>query len=127
MSQSEEKGPGPNVDERSGESLQISNAQPKRPWWKLGGQDISFAAVDPVSVSTSSSTSIKDDVETSGEQNIHGSVFDDSKAAELYRPVAKYEGRHRFDPNATWTEEEERKLVRTVRVLGPMALIPASI
>jgi len=121
MSQLEEKGPGPDVNERSGESLQTTTQIAKRPWWKFGGPDISFAAVDPVSVTTSTPTSIKDDVETSGEQNIHGSVFDDSKAAELYKPVAKYEGRHRFDPSATWTEEEERKLVRTVRLFDPLA------
>lgn len=117
MSQSDEKGVGPNVNDRGDESIQSPTTQaPKKSWWNIGGPDISFAPVDPVSVTNSSSTSIKEDIETSGEQTIHGSVFDDSKAAELYQPVEKYEGRHRFDPNATWTEEEERKLIRSVRV-----------
>ncbi|TVY59252.1 putative transporter [Lachnellula cervina] len=115
MSQSDEKGVGPNVNDRGDESIQSPTTQaPKKSWWNIGGPDISFAPVDPVSVTNSSSTSIKEDIETSGEQTIHGSVFDDSKAAELYQPVEKYEGRHRFDPNATWTEEEERKLIRSL-------------
>ena len=116
MSQSDEKGAGPNIHDSGGENIQISTTQaPKKKWWNIGGPDISFAAVDPAPASNSSSTSIKDDIETSGAQNVQGSVFDDSKAAELYQPVEKYEGRHRFDPSATWTEEEERKLIRSVR------------
>ncbi|TVY17185.1 putative transporter protein [Lachnellula arida] len=115
MSQSDEKGTGPNVNDRGGESIQISTTQArKRSWWSIGGPDISFAPVDPVPVTNSSSTSIKEDIETSGEQTIQGTVFDDSQAAEHYQPIEKYEGRHRFDPNATWTEEEERKLIRSL-------------
>ncbi|TVY27419.1 putative transporter [Lachnellula hyalina] len=115
MSQSDEKGAGPNIHDSGGENIQISTTQaPKKKWWNIGGPDISFAAVDPAPASNSSSTSIKDDIETSGAQTVQGSVFDDSKAAELYQPVEKYEGRHRFDPSATWTEEEERKLIRSL-------------
>lgn len=124
MSQFETKGSDPNVVEKTRESLRISPTRnPKRPWWKLGGQDISFAAVDPASVATSASGSVKDDIEGSGENNIHRSVFDDSGAAQFYQPVEKYEGRHRFDPTATWTPEEEQKLVRTVRISCNMSLI----
>ncbi|TVY42563.1 putative transporter [Lachnellula subtilissima] len=114
MSQSDEKGAGPNVNDSGGENIRIPTAQAPKKWWNIGGPDISFAAVDPISVSNSSSTSIKEDIETSGGQTVHGSVFDDSKAAELYQPVEKYEGRHRFDPSATWSEEEERKLIRSL-------------
>ena len=84
----------------------------RRPWWKLGGEDISFAAVD--SGVSSKSGSVKDDLETNGINDIHGSVFDNSSAAQFYQPIEKYEGRHRFDPTATWTPQEEQKLVRTV-------------
>ncbi|KAF3053900.1 hypothetical protein E8E11_011733 [Didymella keratinophila] len=49
----------------------------------------------------------------------HGSYddhpFSDRVTAQYWREVydkAEYEGRHRFDPNYTWTAEEERKLVR---------------
>lgn len=31
--------------------------------------------------------------------------------AEITAPHESYEGRHRFDPTATWTEEEERRVV----------------
>jgi HD superfamily phosphodiesterase len=34
---------------------------------------------------------------------------------EFYVPIDKYEGRHRYDPNFRWEEQEERKLVRKVR------------
>lgn len=43
--------------------------------------------------------------------------FSDRVTAQYWRDVydkAEYEGRHRFDPNYTWTAEEERKLVRKV-------------
>ncbi|KAM0276680.1 hypothetical protein ACHAQH_006497 [Verticillium albo-atrum] len=30
----------------------------------------------------------------------------------LYEPIPEYEGRHRYDPTAEWTEKEEKKLVR---------------
>ncbi|KAF9269847.1 major facilitator superfamily transporter [Marasmius fiardii PR-910] len=35
-----------------------------------------------------------------------------SKLADTLAPHETYEGRHRFDPNATWTAAEERKIVR---------------
>lgn len=31
---------------------------------------------------------------------------------EAYEPIPEYEGRHRYDPKAQWTEEEEKRLVR---------------
>lgn len=44
-------------------------------------------------------------------------VFSDPQVADRWRKVyenAKYENRHRFDPNYTWTAEEEKRLVRKV-------------
>lgn len=44
-------------------------------------------------------------------------AFSDPKVAEYWRGVyenAKYECRHRFNPSATWTPEEEKKLRRRV-------------
>jgi hypothetical protein len=69
--------------------------------------------VDPDSVTTSASGSISEDIEGTRTYDIHGSVFSDPDAALLYKPIEKYEGSHRFDPTATWTPEEEQKLVRT--------------
>jgi hypothetical protein len=34
--------------------------------------------------------------------------------ASFYRPIDKYEGIHRWDPKFTWTDEEEKKLIRRV-------------
>jgi hypothetical protein len=53
--------------------------------------------------------------------------FSDPATAQHWRGVyeeAKYEGRHRFDPNYTWTAEEEKKLVRRVRMLGCVVTEP---
>ncbi|KAH9939829.1 major facilitator superfamily domain-containing protein [Amylocystis lapponica] len=42
------------------------------------------------------------------------SVFDDEVLAKHFVPPDNYEGKHRFDPDATWTEAEEKKLVRRI-------------
>ncbi|TKX22531.1 MFS transporter-like protein 92 [Elsinoe australis] len=60
----------------------------------------------------------------SGEEEIdgdygsyHDHVFKDPKVADYWRNVyekAHYEGRHRFDPNMTWSATEEKRLRRKV-------------
>ena len=82
-----------------------------RKWWQFGGKDRSFVPVD--SGSSSPYYSSSNDVETPNSSLEH-SVFDDVDASEIYKPIEKYEGRHRFDPKATWSPEEERRLVRVV-------------
>ena len=50
--------------------------------------------------------------------NSHDHIFKDEATTKYWRNIyesVKYEGRHRFDPNYTWTPEEEKKLVRKVR------------
>lgn len=47
----------------------------------------------------------------------HHHVFAKPEVAEYWRGVyeaAQYEGRHRFDPDVTWSAEEEKKLLRKV-------------
>jgi hypothetical protein len=44
-----------------------------------------------------------------------GDAFVSGGATELYEPIPEYEGRHRYDPSAEWTEKEEKVLVRKVR------------
>ncbi|KAF4631038.1 hypothetical protein G7Y89_g7098 [Cudoniella acicularis] len=103
--------------EKGGETLQVSSSSaPKRPWWTLGGKDVSFAAVDSDSVTTGSSGPLKEVLlDTPSDSDEHNNnVFHDSAAAQFYQPVEKYEGRHRFDPHATWSAEEEQKLIRTL-------------
>lgn len=116
MSVVDDKLAEPAVSSRSTGSDSIAPASPaRRLWWKWGGEDISFAPVDQGSSTTSDTK--RDDLETgtTGLVNVKGSVFDDSSAAQFYEPPEKYEGRHRFDPKATWTPDEERRLVRAVR------------
>ncbi|KAB5589416.1 MFS transporter [Ceratobasidium theobromae] len=55
-----------------------------------------------------------EDVETPVVLSREGHVFDDPDLGKYFIPIQEYEGRHRFDPKATWTEAEERSLVRKV-------------
>jgi hypothetical protein len=41
---------------------------------------------------------------------------DGNKLVHHFVPIATYEGYHRFDPEATWTEEEENKLIKKVDI-----------
>lgn len=44
-----------------------------------------------------------------------GGVLAGGGSVELYAPIPEYEGKHRYDPTAEWTEKEEKVLVRRVR------------
>jgi hypothetical protein len=51
--------------------------------------------------------------------------FSDPEIADRWRKVyekAEYENRHRFDPSFTWTDSEEKKLVR--KVIDPAGHFP---
>lgn len=41
---------------------------------------------------------------------------DEASLEEFYVPIEAYEGRHRYDPKATWTTEEERALIKRLDV-----------
>ena len=94
-------------------SSDVRNAIGANPWWKFGGHDRIFV---PSRLGTSDLTlsSLGKDADSESENNNDGTVFSDSRVAEFYEPIEKYEGKHRFDPQATWSDEEERKLVRRV-------------
>ena len=49
-------------------------------------------------------------------QKINGTsgVLAGGGSVELYAPIDEYEGKHRYDPTAEWTEKEEQVLVRRV-------------
>ena len=57
----------------------------------------------------------------SDDDNPDGNVFSDPKAIEIYKPIGKYGVRHRFDLHATWSEYEEKTLVRKVGSLKFLA------
>ena len=92
------------------------NALQTNPWWRFGGRDRSYIPTrnEP---SKSSLDSFTDSRDIENENNADLSVFNDTKAYDIYKPIEKYEGRHRFDPRATWSDGEEKKLVR--KVSGP--------
>ena len=87
-----------------------SNLRERKPWWRaLGGKDVSFVSVEDGYDDTSESEGSEATLSTNG-------VFVASEALEIYKPVEGFEGSHRFDVNATWTPEEEKRLVRRVRL-----------
>lgn len=84
--------------------------------------DMASPKTDPnvqVSSSHGSSSSLRSSELVDGDYGSDSNhVFADPKVAEYWRQVyekAEYEGRHRFDPEITWSAEEEKKLKRKVR------------
>ncbi|KAJ7742121.1 hypothetical protein DFH07DRAFT_836767 [Mycena maculata] len=45
-----------------------------------------------------------------------GSAFDDPVLGSFYTPPDSYEGKHRWDPRAVWTPEEEAAIVRKIDI-----------
>ena len=84
-------------------------------WWKLGGQDVSYVSVDHgYDVMFDSETAhAKRATRLSIVENINN-PYEAAEAEEFYKPIEGYEGTHRFDPHSTWSQEEEKKLVRKV-------------
>lgn len=70
--------------------------------------------VDPDSKYISSDYPSSDDVSKAVKKSEYNNrdAFIGGGTLESYEPIAEYEGRHRYDPKAQWTEEEEKKLVR---------------
>ncbi|KIH93146.1 transporter [Sporothrix brasiliensis 5110] len=71
--------------------------------------DIAPAAEPPISSSTSDSDI---DASPTKRSRFTGDAFVSGAAVEIYEPIPEYEGRHRYDPTAEWTEKEEKTLVR---------------
>ena len=71
----------------------------------------------PITQSSASGSSSVSNVERPSHGSYADHPFSDRITAQYWRDrydAAKYEGRHRFDPNYTWTAEEEKRLVRRV-------------
>jgi hypothetical protein len=57
--------------------------------------------------------------------SLSGNVFADPEVREYYRNLyeeSQYECRHVFDPDATWSPEEERKIIRKLDWHGEYVL-----
>lgn len=85
--------------------------QPQK-WWKFGGRDVAYVSVDDGLDQKSSETSSLSNQSDTG-KNVNN-VFESPEALEIYKPVAGFEGTHRFDVKATWSPQEEKTLVRRV-------------
>lgn len=76
--------------------------------------------LDPEKINATADPAAETDTQSGDDldgPNSQKHVFSDPIAAEHWRNVyekAGYENRHRFDPEFTWTAEDERKLVRRV-------------
>lgn len=76
--------------------------------------------LDPEKINATADPAADTDSQSVGDldgPNSRQHVFSDPLAAEHWRNIyekAGYENRHRFDPEFTWTAEDERKLVRKV-------------
>jgi hypothetical protein len=111
MASSEKNVVASSISDLSQDSLrQRGPVQAKKRWWQFG-TDRSFVLVDD---NWSGSSSLKSDEEYSKKNDLSGTVFSDPSAAAIYKPVDGYEGNHRIDPTATWTDQEEKKLIRRV-------------
>lgn len=73
-----------------------------------------YASTDEKKVVTDSIGSDSED----SHRYVTGDAFAQGGQVQYYEPIAEYEGRHRYDPTAQWTEAEERKLIRKVRAWG---------
>lgn len=75
------------------------------------GQDSAFAVhIEAPSETSSASTPID---EFSKDIAVTEDVAEPG-LERYYQPIDKYEGRHRYDPKARWTEAEEKALIRKV-------------
>ena len=99
------------VDESGG--LRVVDAHPVKrdPWWKFGGNDVSFVSVDAGYAKVAESASSSD---TKLNEPLGQHVWETEESREIYKPIEGYEGAHRFKPGFQWEPEEERKLVRQV-------------
>lgn len=93
--------------------LQGRLKRPRASWWSSGTGDYSHVSVDDNSSSLLTRIGL-DHEDTIGEAS---NVYSDADARDIYKPVQGYEGSHRFDHNASWTEQQEKTLVRKVRHL----------
>ncbi|RMZ77255.1 hypothetical protein DV738_g4534, partial [Chaetothyriales sp. CBS 135597] len=80
--------------------------QRKHPrWYTIGGKDVAYRRID-AGYDTSAYSSQEDLV-----KNV-GNVYTAPEAEEVYKPIEGFEGAHRFKPDAVWTPEEEKALIR---------------
>lgn len=75
-----------------------------------------LSASDLESGSTSSTDVSLKDAKARAAYDANGGrhVFEDDEFGQFYQPIDEFEGKHRFDPHAKWTPEQEAALVKRV-------------
>ncbi|MCJ1372977.1 hypothetical protein MMC20_004203 [Loxospora ochrophaea] len=68
-------------------------------------------AAEPTLVSATSS---EDGIAGEPKGGARSTAQDRNELLDHYEPIEKYEGKHRYDPRAQWTEQEEKRLVRKI-------------
>ena len=81
-----------------------------------GKEGPSTFSAPPPTQHVSPSPSLNSNLKEADLKETEQDLDDDSSSAEhdIYIPIHNYEGRHRYDPKAEWTPEEEKRLVRKV-------------
>ena len=69
------------------------------------------APPEPASTTGSLNSNLKDLDYKETEQELDAG---DGEPHDIYVPIHNYEGKHRYDPKAQWTPEEEKRLIRKV-------------
>ncbi|RMZ91489.1 hypothetical protein DV736_g1265, partial [Chaetothyriales sp. CBS 134916] len=96
----------------------MGGKKPQR-WYTLGGKDVAYRPIDSGFESSSSNSSEENLVKNTG------NVYTAPEAVALYKPIEGFEGAHRFQPDAVWSPEEEKALVKELdwRVALPACLM----
>ena len=58
--------------------------------------------------------SVSNESKLHGDRVREGTTFETSGLEPYYKPIDKYEGRHRYDPDFEWEPEEEKRVVQKV-------------
>lgn len=78
------------------------------------GQDAKLVTKSGNVIDAEGNVIIQNQTDVYNDSDLKKNIFLDPEVAEYYRGIyenAKYEGRHVFDPELTWTKEEEKKIV----------------
>ncbi|GIZ40081.1 hypothetical protein CKM354_000343500 [Cercospora kikuchii] len=47
-------------------------------------------------------------------KRVEGKTFETESLEDFYKPIAEYEGAHRYDPKFAWEQKEEKRVVRKI-------------
>ena len=61
--------------------------------------------------------SVSNESKLHGDRVREGTTFETSGLEPYYKPIDKYEGRHRYDPDFEWEPVEEKRVVRKVSLV----------